>query len=98
MMFINELSPGGSVITHIDTMTTFGTVVMLLTETEITDQLTLFLTSMDNVEDVNADSCSVMTKHLHKPGQAVAFSVGMPHALKGGDDRPRVRYSLNIFF
>ena len=77
---------------------TFGTVVILLTDTDESDQLTLYKTSMQNVMDETKASEEFTTQQLYKAGSAVAFSVGTPHALKGGDDRPRARYSLNIFF
>ena len=84
MMFINQLNaaspgvPGGGVITHIDTMVTFGTVVILLTDTDESDQLTLYKTSMQNVMDETKASEEFTTRQLYKAGSAVAFSVGTP--------------------
>ena len=103
MMFINELNAatsnmvGGAVVPHIDTLASFGTVVVLLSETDASDQLTLYNVSIEKAVAAPTKN-QVTTKNLHTPGQAVAFPCAIPHAVLGGRHRKSPRYSLNIFF
>ena len=83
-MFINELRPkskkldAGVVVPHIDTMASFGTVVILLNDVEEQDQLTLYNGKMD------ALGSAVQTTGMHKAGVGCAFRTGVPHAVVGG--------------
>ena len=97
-MFINELRPkskkldAGVVVPHIDTMASFGTVVILLNDVEEQDQLTLYNGKMD------ALGSAVQTTGMHKAGVGCAFRTGVPNAVVGGASREHARYTINIFF
>ena len=103
MMFVNVCCPAskvqeaGAVIPHINTLASFGTVVILLSDTTRGDQMSLYNAPAE--EAVAFRSANVVTtKSLCSAGQAVAFRAGTPHVVLGGARRKKPRYTLNIFF
>ena len=106
MMFVNCLGAPSKtkkhcqVMPHIDTLASYGTVIILLENCAPTDQLTIYQETLATVLEEKKRKRSTRsdtTTQLHIAGRAAAFVTNVPHAIVS-DSRKKTRYTLNIFF
>ena len=91
LMSYNSMREGeriGSIVPHVDTSSTFGTVVILLSNVDDDEQFLVW-------DDVGAKHTS---SNFHRKGATIAFPGSTVHCTLEPFRRPQDRYTLNLFF
>lgn len=91
LMSYNTMQEGeriGNIIPHVDTSSTFGTVVILLSDVDDYEQFLVW-------DDVGVKHTS---SKFHRKGATIAFPGSTVHCTVEPSARPHDRYTMNLFF